>query len=217
MVFTILFAVFGPMLVPHRYDEQTLAFASTPPILTVYQLGEKEYYVTAAGKLVIIEDGRMGDTLRYKKDDGKKKRYVYELDGATYYLNYRNSPATLEDAEGNVLRGRGVWNRTYLLGTDALGRDVLVRLMYGARISLTVAFVATLVTLLIGILYGSVSGYLGGMVDTVMMRIVDIISSIPLTMYVILIMVLFGNGGLMSIIIALGSVYWVDMARVVRG
>ena len=93
----------------------------------------------------------------------------------------------------------------------------MVRLMYGARISLTVAFVATLVNLVIGILYGSISGYLGGMVDVVMMRIVDIISSIPLTMYVILIMVLFDNGGLASIIIALGSVYWVDMARVVRG
>ena len=110
-----------------------------------------------------------------------------------------------------------VWNRRFPLGSDYLGRDIMVRLMYGARISLAVAFVATLVNLVIGILYGSISGYLGGMVDVVMMRVVDIISSIPLTMYVILIMVLFDNGGLTSIIIALGSVYWVDMARVVRG
>ena len=79
-----------------------------------------------------------------------------------------------------------------------------------------VAFVAAAVNMVIGILFGGISGYAGGMVDTVMMRIVDIISTIPLTLYVILIMVLLGQG-IQSIIIALGTVYWVDMARVVRG
>ena len=88
--------------------------------------------------------------------------------------------------------------------------------MYGTRISLVVAFVAALVNMVIGILYGGVAGYVGGMVDTVMMRIVGIISTIPLTLYVILIMQVMGDG-IQSIIVALGSVYWVDMARVVRG
>ena len=109
-----------------------------------------------------------------------------------------------------------MWNRSYVLGTDALGRDILTRLMYGTRISLLVAFIAAGVNMVIGILYGGISGYTGGNTDAIMMRIVDIISTIPLTLYVILIMVLMGNG-LHSIIIALGSVYWVDMARVVRG
>lgn len=213
----LLFAVFGPMLTTRRYDEQTLAYASVSPMLSVYVVGEKQYYVPTSGKLIEVKDGQLGDPIRSKKDDGKKKRYVFELDGTTYYLNYRNNPFTLEDTEGNELPKTTVFNKTYPLGTDGLGRDILVRLMYGARISLTVAFMATLVNLLIGILYGSLSGYIGGTVDNVMMRIVDIISSIPLTMYVILIMVIFGNGGLDSIIIALGSVYWVNMARVVRG
>ena len=75
---------------------------------------------------------------------------------------------------------------------------------------------AAAVNMVIGILFGGISGYAGGMVDTVMMRIVDIISTIPLTLYVILIMVVMGSG-LKSIIVALGTVYWVDMARVVRG
>ena len=88
--------------------------------------------------------------------------------------------------------------------------------MYGTRVSLMVAFVAAAVNMIIGILFGGISGYAGGMVDTVMMRIVDIISTIPLTLYVILIMV-YLESGLQSIIIALGTVYWVDMARVVRG
>jgi len=126
-------------------------------------------------------------------------------------------------------------NNTYPWGTDYLGRDVLTRVMYGARISLMVAFIATMVNFLIGITYGSISGYFGGTVDNIMMRIVDIINSIPLTLYVILLMVvlrewvidinLFGknvvifNGkdGFTTIIIALGSIYWVGMARLVRG
>lgn len=79
-----------------------------------------------------------------------------------------------------------------------------------------VALMAAFVNLIIGILYGGISGYLGGTVDMIMMRIVDIISTIPLTLYVILIMQVLG-AGIQSIIVALGSVYWVDMARVVRG
>ena len=217
VLLTILFAVFGPMFRNYSYDEQQLGYVSVSPLLKVYEAGEKLYYVPTSGKLIEVDGGYMGDTVRSKRDDGMNKRYIFELDGETYYLNYRNNPFTLEDTDGNVLSTHYVWNRTYPLGTDGLGRDILVRLMYGARISLTVAFVATLVTLLIGILYGSLSAYLGGTVDVVMMRIVDVISSIPLTMYVFLIMVLFGNGGLKSIIIALGSVYWVDMARIVRG
>ena len=128
-----------------------------------------------------------------------------------------------------------VSNSTYLFGTDMLGRDLLTRVMYGARISLTIAFVATLVNFFIGIFYGSVSGYSGGSVDNYMMRIVDIINSIPLVLYVILLMVLLkevvisvtifgtyfvifkGGAGLGTIIIALGSIYWVGMARLVRG
>ena len=107
-------------------------------------------------------------------------------------------------------------NRSYLFGTDSLGRDILTRLMYGTRVSLMVAFIAVIVNMVIGILFGGISGYAGGMVDTIMMRIVDIISTIPLTLYVILIMVIMGTG-LQSIVVALGTTYWVGMARVVRG
>ena len=141
-----------------------------------------------------------------------------ELQRAAIARAITNQPKLIlaDEATGNIYSTKMVWNTSHLLGTDALGRDILARLMYGTRISLVVAFVAALVNMIIGILYGGASGYIGGMVDTVMMRIVDIISTIPLTLYVILIMQVMGDG-IQSIIVALGSVYWVDMARVVRG
>lgn len=103
----------------------------------------------------------------------------------------------------------------FWFGNDTLGRDMLVRVLYGARISLAVGFVASFINLVVGVLYGGIAGLSGGRVDSIMMRIVDIFYSIPLVLTVILLMVLMGPG-LKSIFIALGLVYWVDMARIVR-
>ncbi|MGL5544505.1 MAG: ABC transporter permease [Cetobacterium sp.] len=105
----------------------------------------------------------------------------------------------------------------HLFGTDQLGRDIFVRVMFGARYSLAIAFIASFLNLIIGILYGGISGYFGGKVDMIMMRIVDIIYSIPMTIYVILIMVTFEKGGFLNIVLALALSYWIGMARIVRG
>ena len=101
-------------------------------------------------------------------------------------------------------------------GTDQFGRDLFVRIMYGARYSLTIAYVASFLNFVIGVLYGGIAGYVGGTVDSIMMRIVDIIYSIPMMIYVILLMVIIGPG-LKSIIVALAISYWLSMARIVRG
>ena len=106
--------------------------------------------------------------------------------------------------------------KEHWLGTDDLGRDLLTRIMYGARISLTVGFVASFINLTAGVVYGGISGYYGGQVDNIMMRIVEILSGIPLLLYVILLMVVL-KPGLQNILIALGLVYWLGMARIVRG
>jgi oligopeptide transport system permease protein len=104
----------------------------------------------------------------------------------------------------------------HVFGTDGLGRDLFVRTLQGGRISLLVGIVATFVSLLIGISYGAVSGYLGGRVDQVMMRIVDILYALPFMFLVILLMVFFGRN-IVLIFVAIGAINWLDMARIVRG
>lgn len=110
----------------------------------------------------------------------------------------------------------------HLFGTDQLGRDIFVRVFMGARYSLTIAIVAAFINLVIGVLYGGIAGYFGGKVDAILMRIVDVIYSIPLTIYVIIFMAILnkpgsGGSGLGTIILALSISYWIGMARIVRG
>ena len=104
----------------------------------------------------------------------------------------------------------------HLLGTDILGRDLLSRILYGARISLLVGFVATGVALVIGVSWGIVAGYFGGRVDQVMMRIVDVLYGLPFIIFIILLMVIFGRN-IWLLFGAIGAVEWLTMARIVRG
>ncbi len=100
-------------------------------------------------------------------------------------------------------------------GTDKLGRDIFVRVMYGGRISLAIAFSSAFICLIIGILYGGIAGYIGGKTDMVMMRIVDILDSIPTLLYVILILMIFGNT-IPAMLLAICFTSWIGMARQVR-
>jgi oligopeptide transport system permease protein len=104
----------------------------------------------------------------------------------------------------------------HLLGTDSLGRDLLARLLMGLGVSMAIGVVATLVSLVIGVAWGSVAGYIGGRTDEVMMRIVDTLYSLPFIFFVILLMVAFGSN-LVLMFVAIGAVEWLTMSRIVRG
>ena len=116
----------------------------------------------------------------------------------------------------NLELGASAPSSAHLLGTDTLGRDLLSRLLYGSRVSLMVGFVATAVALVIGVTWGIVSGYYGGKVDAVMMRIVDILYGLPFIIFIILLMVVFGRN-IWLLFGAIGAVEWLTMARIIRG
>ena len=116
----------------------------------------------------------------------------------------------------NLDLGASPLSSEHLLGTDILGRDLLSRILYGARISLLVGFVATGVALVIGVSWGIVAGYFGGRVDQIMMRIVDVLYGLPFIIFIILLMVIFGRN-LWLLFGAIGAVEWLTMARIVRG
>ena len=116
----------------------------------------------------------------------------------------------------NLELGASPPSAAHILGTDVLGRDLLSRILYGARISLLVGFVATGVALVIGVSWGIIAGYAGGKVDSIMMRIVDVLYGLPFIIFIILLMVIFGRN-LWLLFGAIGAVEWLTMARIVGG
>ena len=117
--------------------------------------------------------------------------------------------------EQDLMLGATPPSAAHWLGTDIFGRDMLTRIMYGGRVSLMVGFIATAVALVIGILWGSIAGFVGGRVDAVMMRIVDIMYALPFMIFIVLLMVVFGRN-ILLLFVAIGAVEWLTMARIVR-
>lgn len=126
------------------------------------------------------------------------------------------TPWGLDEVDWEAFRAPPAFEGGHWLGTDANGRDLLTRTLYGGQISLTVALVASAVALVVGVLYGAIAGFAGGRLDTLMMRWVDILYALPFLFFVILMTVVFGRN-ILLIYVAIGAVEWLDMARIVRG
>ncbi|MBK5251894.1 MAG: ABC transporter permease [Peptostreptococcaceae bacterium] len=213
----------------YKYSDQNLGFSNLPPRFEIYSIDENTYvYVHKEYKLYAVSrNGEFLERIEPISENAVGKSKEYSIGEKNVVLDYSNpvNDTTLFSAEKKfILTADGqevkpltkVFNKTYWFGSDASGRDIFVRVLSGARISLLIAFVATAVNLIIGVSYGFISGLAGGRIDEAMMRFVDILSTIPLILYVILLTVVIGSG-IKSIILAIGLVYWVGMARIARG
>lgn len=215
-----LAAIFGPMISPHPYDRVYPNYVRTPASLEAYPKADE---IAPAFKSA-VERGRVevgevlveGSTVSapitgQRAIDPRITRYVDRTD---IFANAR-----IEDLSADGRAGRMVADVSrvrFLFGTDGNGRDMLTRILIGIRISLAIGVLASAMALVVGVTYGAVSGYVGGRVDNVMMRIVDILYSLPFIFFVILLVVFFGRSFIL-IFIAIGMTEWLDMARIVRG
>ena len=126
------------------------------------------------------------------------------------------APFGYAETDWNFMQSAPAIDNKHYFGTDSLGRDLLVRTAVGGRISLMVGVAGATVAVIFGTIYGATSGYLGGKVDTVMMRVLEILSAFPFMFFVILLVTIFGRN-LILIFVAIGLVSWLDVARIVRG
>lgn len=240
----VLFAFLGPVVVPYRYnqfnagsenlhpwhyaleDQEKLAAARMTPEEAL----EKARAEAAAKGLKLTLNEEVRIRAQAKASSGDEKVLIQELGIKAKPFGYSNAELQRKAAGEKVF--------PHVFGTDGFGRDIMVRTMVGARVSLLVGVFAALLVLLIGSVYGSISGYCGGIVDAVMQRIVDVIQAVPEVLVILLISVvlkenfnaklatstglmgtLFNTVGtnVIAMFIAFGSLYWVTMSRIIRG
>lgn len=220
LVFITLFSFAGPFFVAHSYDQVFSSYVSVPPSLsprpapeTLQEVAES---VAQRARVTLdsftVESGRF--TAVVSSDEEIDPRTIRYFDRNN---EFKNSEVVEQAADGRSLTVSGTVDQvTFPFGTDSNGRDLLVRVMLGGQISLAVGLAASLVSLGIGVVYGATSGYLGGRVDNVMMRIVEILYSLPFVFLVVVLVVFFGRSVIL-IFLVIGAVEWLEMARIVRG
>ena len=220
LAFVTLFSFAGPLFVPHSYDQVFSSYVNVPPSLTPRPdpetLQDVAESVAQRARVTLdsftVEDGRFTAVISSGSEiDPRTIRYFDRNN------EFKNSEVVEQAADGRSLTVSGnVDQITFPFGTDSNGRDLLVRVMLGGQISLAVGLAASLVSLGIGVVYGATSGYLGGRVDNVMMRIVEILYSLPFVFLVVVLVVFFGRSVIL-IFLVIGAVEWLEMARIVRG
>ncbi|NBB52299.1 ABC transporter permease subunit [Rhizobium sp. CRIBSB] len=215
-----LFSFAGPFFVPHSYDQVFASYVTVPPSLSPRPDPESLQQV-AEGiakrarvdlKNLEVENGSFTAILTSAKPiDPRTVRYFDRSN------EFKDSTVTDQSTDGLTISIAGKVDQvTFPFGTDSNGRDLLVRVMLGGQISIAVGLAASLVSLGIGVVYGATSGYLGGRIDNVMMRFVEILYSLPFVFLVVVLVVFFGRS-VVLIFVVIGAVQWLEMARIVRG
>ncbi|UXU07676.1 ABC transporter permease [Agrobacterium tumefaciens] len=220
LVLITLFSFIGPHFLSHTYDQVFSSYVSVAPSLEprpdVNNLQSVMEGVAGRARVELKEFAVEGQTFTATVTssspiDPRTTRY---FDRAN---EFENTKVVATEDDSRTLKLEGDVNREYFFfGTDSNGRDMLARVMLGGQISIAVGVLASLVSLGIGVLYGATAGYIGGRVDNVMMRFVEILYSLPFVFLVVVLVVFFGRSFIL-IFLVIGAVEWLDMARIVRG
>ncbi|WEJ18413.1 ABC transporter permease subunit (plasmid) [Sinorhizobium sp. K101] len=220
LVLIALFSFVGPLFSPHSYDQVFPSYVTIGPSLVprpdTSTLQDVMEGVATRARVTLTEFNVEGQTFTatVTSDEPIDPRATRYFDRAN---EFENTEVVATENDGRTLKVEGEVAREYFpFGTDSNGRDLLVRVMLGGQISIAVGLLASLVSLGIGVVYGATSGYIGGRVDNVMMRLVEILYSLPFVFLVVVLVVFFGRSFIL-IFLVIGAVEWLDMARIVRG
>jgi len=215
-----LACLLGPWLTPHSYDRVYRDYVLVGPSLVAHPSAEE-----LDTSLAVLTRRIHADTSSYERHGGSlhltltgakpiDPRVLRFFDHSDLFGPAQIIPG--ETNESTLAFDLPIRQTYFFFGTDANGRDLLTRTLIAGRISLAVGLLASLVALLIGVAWGATAGYLGGRIDTLMMRIVEVVYALPFIFLVILLVVIFGRNFIL-IFVAIGAVEWLDMARIVRG
>ncbi len=220
LIFMAIVCIAGPWFTPHAFSTIYPDYVRIPPSLSPYPQSEmidqavKDVVSRTRSNLVEWKDegGRIHMTISSAKPiDERVIRYI---DRSSVF---EDGKIDSKSDDGMSMTMSGAIDRQYFLfGTDNSGRDLLTRTLIAGRVSLAIGLLAGLVAVVIGVLYGATAGFLGGKTDEVMMRVVDILYSLPFIFFVIMLVVFFGRNFVLMFL-AVGAVLWLDMARIVRG
>jgi oligopeptide transport system permease protein len=220
LIFMAVICIAGPWFTPHAFTTIYQDYVRIPPSLSAYPQPEM---IDQAVKDVVRRtrtelkewkeiDGRIHITTTSARPiDERNIRYI---DRSSVF---RDGRLESKSPDGLTLTMSGAIDKKYFFfGTDTNGRDLLTRTLVAGRVSLAIGLLAGIVAVVIGVLYGATAGFIGGKTDEIMMRIVDVLYSLPFIFFVIMLVVFFGRNFVLMFL-AVGAVLWLDMARIVRG
>ena len=212
--------IVGPLFVPHGYTTIYSDYVRTPPSLSAYPEPDmiEIALVDAVQRMrVDVKDwGQEGERVFVTVTSSREidDRNIRYLDRSDTFDDARLESKSPDGKE--VVMSASIKQQYFLFGTDNIGRDLLSRTLMAGRISLAIGLLAGITAVVIGVVYGATAGFMGGRTDEIMMRIVDVLYSLPFIFFVIMLVVFFGRNFILMFL-AVGAVLWLDMARIVRG